>query len=366
MARSAENGPDGSGYDGQHGPDRNDGHAGYDDCYEYDDYDEYEAPRRRRPLRKVMIGLLMLAVVAAVVLFVNRKQLITPDEGCKVTTATGQGSLDLSQASNAATITAVALSRGLPERAATIALATAMQESKLRNLAGGDRDSVGLFQQRPSQGWGTAAQIQDPVYATNKFLDSLVRVPGYARLPLTDAAQAVQKSGYPQAYAKHETDATLLASVFTGRAPAALDCVVHQLAAAPAAATPAAADAASSASPDPSGSPEPQGVADRVRREFGRTATTAPAAKADKDPRTVLAVTPQAGEGTDPGPDAQRQGGWAVAQWAVAHAQELGIGVVAYDGKVWSFDKPTSGWQAKAPAASTDHVLLTLGAPAKH
>ncbi|WP_425555429.1 hypothetical protein [Kitasatospora kazusensis] len=321
--------------------------------------------RPRRPLRrKVLTGLLVLAVVAAVVLFINRKQLIPLPEGCKVNTTAGQGSLDIAQASNAATITAVTIARGLPERAATIALATAMQESKLRNLAGGDRDSVGLFQQRPSQGWGTAEQIQDPVYATNKFLDSLVRVPGYASLPLTDAAQAVQKSGYPQAYAKHETNATLLASVFTGRSPAALDCVVHEFVAAPAAdGTPAADAAAASAAPASAQSP---GVADRVRREFGRAVVAAPAAKADKDPRTVLAVTPQAAAGTASGPDAQRQGGWAVAQWAVAHSQELGIGVVAYDGKVWSFDKPGDGWQAKTPAASADQVLITVGAPAKH
>ncbi len=334
--------------------------------------DGYEsAGRRRRPLRKVLVGVLVLAVVAGVVLFLNRKQLIAPPEGCKVSAPAGQGSLDLAQASNAATITAVTLSRGLPERAATIALATAMQESKLRNLAGGDRDSVGLFQQRPSQGWGTAEQISDPVYATNKFLDSLVRVPGYARMPLTDAAQAVQKSGYPQAYAKHETNATLLATVFTGRAPAALNCVVNEFITAPVSApvstAPVAGDAAvPSASAAADAGRQSQVVTDRLRHDFGRTLSTAPAAKADKDPRTVLAVKPQAAADAGSGADAQRQSGWAVAQWAVAHAQELGIGVVAYDGKVWSFDKPSDGWQAKAPAAAADQVLVTLGAPVKH
>ena len=78
------------------------------------------------------------------------------------------------QTANAATITAIALKRGLPARAATIANATAIQESKLRNIRFGDRDSLGLFQQRPSQGWGTAEQILDPVYATNKFYDCLL------------------------------------------------------------------------------------------------------------------------------------------------------------------------------------------------
>ncbi|MFE7491053.1 hypothetical protein ACFU6L_26720, partial [Kitasatospora sp. NPDC057541] len=191
---------------------------------------EDAAPRRRRrPLRVVLIGLLVLAVVAGALFWLRDNKLLTP-EGCSVKTPAGEGTLEVPQAANAATIAAVAHARGLPDRAVTISLATAMQESKIRNLAGGDRDSVGLFQQRPSQGWGTVQQIMDPVYATNKFLDGLVKVPGYTRLPLTDAAQQVQKSGYPQAYAKHETKATLLASALTGREAASLNCVVHDFA----------------------------------------------------------------------------------------------------------------------------------------
>ncbi|WP_431680290.1 hypothetical protein [Kitasatospora sp. KL5] len=320
--------------------------------------------RRRRPrlLRRMLIGLVALALVAGLVLYLNREKLVVPPEGCRITTAAGTGTLDLAQAANASTITAVAMSRGLPERAVTIALATAMQESKIHNLDGGDRDSVGLFQQRPSQGWGTVEQIKDPVYATNKFLDGLVKVQGYARMPLTDAAQQVQKSGYPQAYAKHESNATLVSSALTGREPAALNCVVHDLA------EPAAAAAASgSASPSPSASPSgaaqrPVDVAERVRREFGRMVSVTPAAKAPEDERTVLALGPQASASTDSGSEGQRQSGWAVAQWAVAHAQELGIGAVAYDGRVWRFDRPSDGWQAKAEGSSSAQVMVTLGA----
>ncbi|WP_280695401.1 hypothetical protein [Kitasatospora sp. GP82] len=309
--------------------------------------------RRRRPVRRVLIGLLVLAVIAGVVVYLNRDRLISPAEGCTIKTQAGTGTLDLSQAANAATIASVAISRGLPERAVTIALATAMQESKLHNIPGGDRDSVGLFQQRPSQGWGTVDQIMDPVYATNKFLDSLVKVPGYARMPLTDAAQQVQRSGYPQAYAKHEGNATLVSSVLTGREPAALNCVVDDL-------------TVPSPSPSATGTgQQPLDVGDRVRREFGKTVTAAPAAKAEKDPRTVLALAPQPSTSTDSGPDALRQSGWAVAQWSVAHAQQLGIGAVAYDGKVWRVERPSDGWKASATAPSTDRVLVTLGAPAK-
>src|SRR4051794_10837776 len=115
------------------------------------------------------------------------------------------------QIANARTIAQVAWDRGLPERAVVIALATAMQESRLRNLDYGDRDSLGLFQQRPSQGWGTPEQVQDPVYAAGKFYDHLVQVPDWQSLRVTDSAQRVQRSGFPEAYQKHEGMAVELA-----------------------------------------------------------------------------------------------------------------------------------------------------------
>src|SRR3954462_65923 len=92
-----------------------------------------------------------------------------------------------------------------------ISLATAMKESRLRNLDHGDRDSLGLFQQRPSQGWGTPEQVQDPVYAAGKFYDHLVQFPGWETGRLTDVAQGVQRSGFPEAYQKHEGMAVELA-----------------------------------------------------------------------------------------------------------------------------------------------------------
>jgi len=101
-------------------------------------------------------------------------------------------------------ITNTARSRGLPPRAAVIGVATAMQESGLRNINYGDRDSLGLFQQRPSQGWGTSAQVTDAVYASNSFYSRLVKVNKWQTRPLTQAAQSVQRSGLPTAYAKWE------------------------------------------------------------------------------------------------------------------------------------------------------------------
>ncbi|CAM5586426.1 Heavy metal transporter OS=Streptomyces tendae OX=1932 GN=GUR47_15180 PE=4 SV=1 [Streptomyces tendae] len=147
--------------------------------------------------------------------------------GCRV--AGGEGGRKTyeftpEQAVNAATITAVGTARELPERAVTIALATALQESTLRNLDHGDKDSLGLFQQRPSQGWGKPEEIMDPAYSAGLFYDHLVEIPGYLDLPLTDAAQRVQRSAFPHAYAKHEPDAELLAAALTGRSAATLTC----------------------------------------------------------------------------------------------------------------------------------------------
>jgi murein DD-endopeptidase MepM/ murein hydrolase activator NlpD len=114
------------------------------------------------------------------------------------------------QVANAATIVAVGAQRNVPPRGWVIAVATAMQESGLRNLPGGDRDSVGLFQQRPSQGWGTSEELQDPAYAAGRFYDRLLTIPKWQTIDLTDAAQAVQRSAFPDAYAKWEDEATTL------------------------------------------------------------------------------------------------------------------------------------------------------------
>ena len=127
-------------------------------------------------------------------------------------------SLSSEQRANAATIVRVGRSLGVSDRGLVIALATAMQESNLRNLAHGDRDSVGLFQQRPSQGWGTPGQLQDTVYASELFFGEsrnpnpgvtagLLDIPGWSSMSVTEAAQAVQRSAYPKAYAQWEQSA---------------------------------------------------------------------------------------------------------------------------------------------------------------
>ena len=130
--------------------------------------------------------------------------------------------LDSAQLANAEIIYDVSVTLGLPQRAAVIAEATALQESSLINRPGGTSDSLGLFQQRPSKGWGTPAQIMQPVYAATRFYQALTTIPGWQSLPLTDAAQAVQHSDAPDAYARWESLADALAATFSGSAD---DCL---------------------------------------------------------------------------------------------------------------------------------------------
>jgi hypothetical protein len=240
-------------------------------------------------------------------------------ERCTVAVGGGHTDLDPDQAGYAAVISAVAVQRKLPARAASIAIATALQESKLRNLTYGDRDSVGLFQQRPSQGWGTRRQLLDPVYATNAFYDVLVKVEGYQSLPITSAAQKVQRSAYPSAYADHEPDARVAASALTGYSPAALTCMLR-----------------------PAGARAGQPGADGLTPAAHALATSARA-------ETGLSGRAVAGSGgtsvqfTPNGPEARRLG-WSVAQWAVARAKDLNVISVSTDGRHWRRDAPKEGW----------------------
>jgi cell wall-associated NlpC family hydrolase len=183
------------------------------------------APSGRRDRGAVAVLLAVVAVVVVLVLTccvslvllaaITGKGLASgPPGGCG-TAGTGRRfsgvALDAAQLGNAATITRVVAGRSLPSRAAVIAVATAYQESGLRNLTHGDAagpDSAGLFQQRPSAGWGTRSQVLDPVHATGAFLDRLTRVPDWPVLPLTEAAQLVQNSALPTAYARWEPLAT--------------------------------------------------------------------------------------------------------------------------------------------------------------
>ncbi|MEU9949401.1 hypothetical protein P8A21_26335 [Streptomyces poriferorum] len=308
------------------------------------------APARRHTARSRRLRLTAAFAVLVAVAGYMTVQYVTGGTGsdqCTVESADGSAGegrtyrLTSEQAANAATISAVGTTRGMPERAVTIALATALQESGLRNIEHGDRDSLGLFQQRPSQGWGTEKQILDPVYSAGKFYEHLAEVPGYSRLPLTVAAQRVQRSGFPQAYAKHEPDAALLAAALTGRAPAALNC-------------------------DPPRSTAGTGEAAKVRAalvgSFGKDVLPSEDAAAAETPAAGAA----AGTGTlsvpvqtarRAGQDGIPQRGWELAHWAVAQSEALGIDEVAYAGKKWDSG---SGWRTERKDSGTTAVRMRL------
>ena len=143
--------------------------------------------------------------------------------GTKPDPASHVDGLDLpaEQIPNATAIVVTGIALKVPARGQIIALATALQESRLRNLPSGDRDSIGLFQQRPSQGWGTPTQLLDPAYASTRFYTALLKVPGWQQLTVTQAAQAVQKSALPAAYAPWEPLATALQQAISATLPAA-------------------------------------------------------------------------------------------------------------------------------------------------
>jgi hypothetical protein len=176
----------------------------------------------------VVAVVLVVGVAAAGFVALRGRGATPPVSGQQRCVATAGGrsvALDLEQARLTSIIVGLSVRRGLAPRAASIAMATVYQESGIRNLDHGDRDSVGLFQQRPSQGWGSVEELQDPYYATGKFYDALVQVDGWQTGDINDVAQAVQRSGYPEAYRDHEADGRVLASALTGQSPAAFTCL---------------------------------------------------------------------------------------------------------------------------------------------
>ena len=225
------------------------------------------------------------------------------------------------QTANAATITAIALKRGLPARAATIANATAIQESKLRNIKFGDRDSLGLFQQRPSQGWGTEKQILDPVYATNKFYDALIKIDGYEGMDITKVAQLVQRSAFPEAYADHEQEGRILASTLAGHSPGGIGCRL---------------DAATVSSPAST-------IAAQLTAQLG------------------VAATVSAGTVRATGRNAQEA--WAAGAWAAAHADTHGITAITVGDRTWTRSRGEEAWSwhaAGTPIAMTSVSITRL------
>jgi hypothetical protein len=268
------------------------------------------ASRTRRGSIALLVVVVVLAGLAVGVrtLWRAAQSVVKPD-GCDF----GSYSLDTSQAQIASVIVGVVLKRDLPERAAVLTIGAALQESKLRNIASGqgDRDSVGILQQRPSQGWGTAAQIADVHYAAGKFLDAVVRVPNWQNDSLATVVQTVQFSADGSAYARHEDEAQAISDALFGNNPAAVSCKFNK----------------------PTKSATPAAVAASLSRDL-------PVQKP-----TVATKTVSVGGA-----------GWATAAWFVCNADQLGIESVRYSGKQWS---RTKGW-TNDPKISGSAVVATL------
>ncbi len=276
---------------------------------------------RSRGLRRLLVLLLTLALVIggvyAALFFVQRSETLV-SERCIAVVGGGTAELAPDQAVYASLITAVAVQRGLPPRAATIALATAMQESKLRNIDHGDQagpDSRGLFQQRPSQGWGSEAQVMDPYYAANAFYDALVQIPGYESMEITEAAQRVQRSAFPTAYAQHEQMGRFFASGLSGQTPEAVQCTLRSAAAAG----------------------DPGAVSAGLAQAYG------PLATAEEGQTLVVEAT---------GSQA-----WSIAQWAVANAKGYEVTQVQVAGRTWERGE-RNGWQDSS--GSDGQVRITV------
>ncbi|MFI7588522.1 hypothetical protein ACIB24_15740 [Spongisporangium articulatum] len=284
----------------------------------------------------LFVGLLVVTIgVGAWAWWQGSVGSVTIRPHCTGTADGGSAELDPEQAGNAAIIAGIASKRGLPARAASIGIATAMQESKLRNIDYGDRDSVGLFQQRPSQGWGTKKQLQDPVYATNAFYDVLSKIDGFATMPITDVAQKVQRSAFPSAYADHEPEARIIASGLSGYSPAGFTCELRTL------------TDLSEQKPDDSGLTERASAVDEASsKELGQR--HAGVSASGKTLRYDTGTTRQA---------------WAVAAWAVGRADGLDVVRVAVADQYWSRDESTKGWQKvdSDEALPTGRVRVQVG-----
>jgi len=296
------------------------------------------APRRpRRALRALVRGLVLLVVFGGVVVggamgvatFLGRDGQAPQESRCAATLDGTDWYLDPAQADVAALIAGRAIARDLPPRALTIALATALQESDLANLEHGDRDSLGVFQQRPSQGWGTPDQILDPLYSTDAFYDALLRVEGYQDMAVTEAAQAVQRSALPDAYAQHEARARAWANALYGFASGAVRCQLDEL--------------------DGTGTADADAVLARVQRDLGLTAVVT-------TDGVLVDVTPLAPE--DPALAARLA--WGVAHWAVAAADATHVTAVEHATLLWDRGAVWRPRPADATPLPDAAVLLRL------
>jgi hypothetical protein len=282
---------------------------------------------------------------------------------CDLTTASGAAGttarLDTAQVGNARIITAVATQLHLPARAAVVAVATAKTESDLRNLPRGDRDSLGLFQQRPSQAWGTPDQLLDPVTASASFYNHLAQVPGWQTLPVTVAAQAVQRSTHPDAYERWEPLGTTLVAAIQGDANSAAICLASDQ----------ATDFVGNTGGHAAETMGTDGLTARtrtvllaVRNAFGLT-DIGGYCPGGCNTGHIAGSDHYTGHAIDimllPISDASGRVGDDVAAWLIANAQRYAIKYLIWNGRIWSTARSAQGWRSYTPpSGSTNDPTL--------
>jgi hypothetical protein len=268
----------------------------------------------------VIVVLLAVGAYAAYTAYQRYVVQLLTVPGCQAGTGDNAIALDFGQAADAADIAGVGAREHLSSRALTIAYATAFQESKLENLTYGDRDSVGIFQQRPSEGWGSTAQLEDPSYAAKAFFGALVKVPNYTTIPVYAAAQAVQKSAYGYAYQQYAQSGTQLAADYTAK-PAAMTCWY---------------------------TPSAQAASENVSTRLNLSGALTSLADTFGEPGDGAVVTrvTKAASGQSVALSAASGQGWTVANWLVAHASSYGITQVSYAGYQWTARLTESSWQS--------------------
>lgn len=270
----------------------------------------------------IIVFVLLIAAGVGAFWWLRSRNLTAPVPGqqrCVATANNKMAVVDLEQAHFASIIAGVSVRRGLSPRAASIALATAYQETGIRNLTYGDRDSVGLFQQRPSQGWGTKQQLMDPSYAAGRFYDALVKIRNWETEDINNVAQKVQRSGYPEAYNDHEADARVLASALTGQSPAGFSCLDRTGAA---------------------------GDVKELRRSLQRTFGNLD----DSADGSVITIRARGDRRA-----------WAYAHYAVANASLYGVTTVKIESQSWQTqDFNIPDWQEASPELKDDRIEITL------
>jgi hypothetical protein len=309
---------------------------------------------------KVIASVGVVVVISGVVWYAVRSGLgpLPDPDSCTATVDDYTVGMTTEQAENASIVAAVAERRGLPARAISIAMATAYQESKLVNLDGGDRDSLGLFQQRPSQGWGKERQIMDPYYATNAFYDALVEIDGYQDMEITEAAQEVQRSAFPDAYADHEQDGRTIASAMSGYSDAAFSCSTDS------------ADLGDEELEANGLTPRANAVRNDVTKSFGDLPVGGfePGGvrsghiegSAHYDGRAVdVFFRPVSSQNT--------RRGWVLAHYLVANADRLHIEHVIFDARIWTAGPASDeGWRDFDPSGVDGDTTAETQAVLEH